>query len=81
MIKNTIIAILLIVLVITIYSYICLSSNIMNYEKERMEFILNKESDIKNKESKLQTMTKCNDELIKYKNVINKITSDLANLN
>ena len=44
MIKNTIITILVILLVVTIYSYICLSSTMMNYEKERMEFILNKEA-------------------------------------
>jgi len=81
MIKNTIIVILIILLIITIYSYICLSSNIMNYEKERMEFILNKEADIKSRESKLLSLTKCNDELLKYKNTINKITTDLTNLN
>ena len=80
MIKNTIIAILVILLIVTIYSYICLSTSMLNYEKERMEFILNKEADIKSRESKLLTQTKCNDELLKYKNVINKITADLANL-
>jgi hypothetical protein len=80
MIKNTIITILVILLVVTIYSYICLSSTMMNYEKERIEFILNKEAEIKSRESKLQTMTKCNDDLLKYKNVINKITADIANL-
>ena len=78
MIKNTIIVILILLLLITIYSYICLSSNILNYEKERMEYILNKEADIKNRESKLQTMSKCNDDLIKYKNVFNKIASNIS---
>ena len=80
MIKNTIIAILVILLIVTIYSYICLSSTMMNYEKERMEFILNKEAEIKSRESTLLSQTKCNDELLKYKNVINKITADITNL-
>ena len=80
MIKNTIITILVILLIVTIYSYICLSTSMMNYEKERIEFILNKEAEIKSRESKLLTQTKCNDDLLKYKNVINKITSDITNL-
>jgi hypothetical protein len=84
MIKNTIIVILLLLLIITFYSYVCLSSNMLNYEKERIEFILtkeseikNKESEIKNKESKLIEMVNCNEQLTKYQNTFNKISSDL----
>jgi len=78
MIKNTIIVILLLLLLITFYAYMCLSSNMIDFQKERMEHIVKKEKELKHKEQKLVSMQECNDNLNKYKLLINKITSDLT---
>lgn len=78
MIKNTIIIILLLLLLITFYAYICLSSNMIDFQKERMEHIVKKEQELKQKEQKLISMAECNDNLNKYKLLVNKITSDLT---
>ena len=78
MIKNTIIIILLLLLLITFYAYICLSTNMIGFQKERMEHIAKKEVYIKQKEQKLLSMTQCNDDLNKYKNMIGKITTDIS---
>ena len=78
MIKNTIIIILLLLLLITFYAYICLSTNMIDFQKERLANILKKESEIIYKEKKLLLTTECNDNLNKYKNMINKITSDIS---
>jgi hypothetical protein len=78
MIKNTIIVILLLLLLITFYAYLCLSNNMMDYQKERMEHILQKEKELKDKESKLISLGECNDNMNKYKNIINKLSSDLT---
>jgi uncharacterized protein (UPF0333 family) len=80
MIKNTIIVILLLLLIITIYSYVCLSTNIVNYEKERMEFILTKESEVAAKQNILVETVKCNSDLTNYKSSIRKLTTDLNKL-
>jgi hypothetical protein len=78
MIKNTIIIILLLLLLITFYAYMCLSTNMMDFKKERMEHIIKKETEIKEKEIKLLSMAECNDNLHKYKNMIGRITTDLT---
>lgn len=78
MIKNTIIVILLLLLLITFYAYMCLSSNMIDFQKERMTHIVKKEKELKLKEQKLISMTECNENLNKYKLLVNKITSDLA---
>ncbi|AYV80367.1 MAG: hypothetical protein Gaeavirus41_1 [Gaeavirus sp.] len=80
MIKNTIIVILLILLIITFYSYYCISTNVVNFQKERMEFVLAKESEIKDKERKLVDTVTCNKELIKHKTLYNNLISDLHKL-
>ena len=77
MIKNTIIVILLILLLITLYAYVCLSSNMINYKKERLEFIINKEKEIKIQEQHLLTLQECNTNLNKYKNIIDNINNQL----
>ena len=79
MIKNTIIIILLLLLLITFYAYMCLSSNMMDFQKERMEHIAKKETEIKHKERKLLSIEESNNNLNKYKNMINKITIDISN--
>ena len=78
MIKNTIIIILLLLLLITFYAYMCLSTNMMDFQKERMEHIIKKEKEIKEKERKLLSMGECNDNLHKYKNMIGRITTDIS---
>jgi len=78
MIKNTIIVILLLLLLITFYAYICLSTNMTDFQKERMEHILKKENELTQKEQKLQTITECNDNMNKYKNIIAKLSTDLT---
>lgn len=78
MIKNTIIVILLLLLLITFYAYMCLSSNMIDFQKERMEHIVKKEKELKHKEQKLVSMQECNDNLNKYKSLLNRITSDLT---
>ena len=79
MIKNTIIIILLLLLLITFYAYMCLSSNMIDFQKERMGHIVKKEQELKQKEQKLISMAECNDNLNKYKLLVNKITLDLTN--
>lgn len=78
MIKNTIIIILLLLLLITFYAYMCLSSNMIDFQKERMGHIVKKEQELKQKEQKLISMAECNDNLNKYKLLVNKITLDLT---
>lgn len=78
MIKNTIIVILLLLLIITFYAYLCLSNNMTNFQKERMEYIYKKEADIKQKEQSLVSLTECNNNMNKYKDIIKKVSSDLT---
>lgn len=52
MIKTTIIIILILLLLITLYSYYCLSSRMINFERSRLEYILQKESELADKEKK-----------------------------
>lgn len=77
MIKNTIIVILLLLLLITFYAYMCLSGNMVDFQKERMEYIVKKEAEIKSREHKLLTTEECNNNLNKYKTMINKVSTDL----
>jgi DNA repair exonuclease SbcCD ATPase subunit len=51
----------------------------MDFQKERMEHIAKKEAEIKHKEQKLLSIEESNNNLNKYKNMINKITSDISN--
>ncbi len=78
MIKNTIIVILLILLLITFYAYMCLSNNMVDYQKERMQHIVKKEAELKHREDNLVSLTECNNNMNKYKNVIHKISNDLT---
>jgi len=78
MIKNTIIVILLLLLLITFYAYICLSNNMTDFQKERLEYVLKKENEITQKEQKLATLAECNENMNKYKNIIGKLSTDLT---
>ena len=84
MIKTTIIIILVFILSITIYSYYCLSSNMIEYEKSRLEYIVNKEKEVKILENKIIAIANCNEKNAKYQkaiNNINNIISELSQIN
>ena len=60
MFKNIIIVVLLVVLIITLYSYTCVTNNMLDYQIIRMQYIEAKENEIellmnelKNRESNL----------------------------
>ncbi len=78
MLKNTIIIILTLLLIITLYSYFCLSNKMLDYEKDRMEFICKKEKEITNKNTILQDCSVCQTELNNYKNSIASIKQAIA---
>ncbi len=78
MIKNTIIVILLLLLLITFYAYMCLSNNMVDFQKERMQYIAKKDSELKSRENNLLSLTECNNNMNKYKNIIQKVSSDLT---
>jgi cell division protein YceG involved in septum cleavage len=80
MVKNIIIFILLLLLIITICSYYYVSCNVIAFKKDRMEFINNKEIEIEKKEKQLLITQQCNQELIKYKKIINDINNLIFNL-
>ena len=80
MIKNIIIFILLVLLIITICSYYYVSSNVITFKKDRMEYIAHKEIEIEKKEKQLLITQECNQELIKYKKIINDINNLIINL-
>jgi hypothetical protein len=76
MIKITIIIILILLLLITLYSYYCLSSRMINFERARLEYILQKESEVTSKEKNIKVVADCsnkNEQLSQALNNINKI--------
>lgn len=83
MIKITIIIILIFLLLITLYSYYCLSSRMINFERERLEHILQKETAVKTKENEIKVVSDCsnkNELLLEALMGINKILGE-ANIN
>jgi hypothetical protein len=46
MFKNIIIVVLLVVLIITLYSYTCVTNNMLDYQVIRMQYIEAKENEI-----------------------------------
>jgi hypothetical protein len=81
MIKTTIIIILILLLLITLYSYYCLSSRMVNFERARLEYILQKESDVKTKESKVKVVADCSNKNIQYLSALENINKILGGLN
>ena len=81
MIKNAIIIILMLLLLITIYSYYCLSNKMNNFERKRLEHIINKENELSNRESTITKITDCNEKYLKYKNALEQVNNLLVNLN
>ena len=79
MIKTTIIIILILLLLITLYSYYCLSSRMINFERARLEYILQKESEIADKEKNIKIVADCsnkNEQLSEVIYSINKIINN-----
>ena len=81
MIKIAIIIILILLLVITLYSYYCLSSQMINFEKSRLEHILKKEVEVSEKEKKIKTVTDCSNKNDSYQEAIKNINSIISSLN
>ena len=81
MIKITVIIILILLLIITIYSYYCLSSSMIDYEKDRLEYILKKEIELNNLEKKIKIISHCNEKNEKYQEAIKNINNIIENLN
>lgn len=80
MIKNTIIIVLILLLLITLYSYYCLSSRMVNFERERLEYILQKENDIKSKENKIKIVEDCSNKNSQFQNALTEINKILKNI-
>ena len=62
------------------YSYYILSHGMLNYEKQRMIFIVHKEAELKEKESKLVTLELCNNTLDSYKMAVNDIKDSIRKI-
>jgi hypothetical protein len=86
MLKNTIIIILTLLLIITLYSYFCLSNKMIDFQQDRMNYIYNKEkefktmnSDIKNCSTYRKDLESCNLNLNQLKESIANNITDLKN--
>lgn len=81
MIKTTIIITLILLLVITLYSYYCLTSKMVNFERARLEYILQKESDVIKRESEVKVIADCSNKNFQYQMALENINKILGELN
>lgn len=81
MIKTTIIIILILLLLITLYSYYCLSSRMINFERARLEYILQKEQEVKTKESSVKVVADCSNKNEQYLSALENINKILGEMN
>lgn len=81
MIKTTIIIILILLLFVTLYSYYCLSSRMINFERERLEYILKKDNELKTMEKNIKVISDCSNKNEKYKKAIQNINLIIEKLN
>jgi hypothetical protein len=58
MFKNIIIVVLLVVLIITLYSYTCVTNNMLDYQVIRMQYIEAKENEIELRMNELKNREK-----------------------
>ena len=58
MFKNIIIVVLLVVLIITLYSYTCVTNNMLDYQIIRMQYIEAKENEIELRMNELKNREK-----------------------
>jgi hypothetical protein len=80
MIKTSIIFILIFLLLITLYSYYCLSYYMVNFERIRLEYILQKEYELNKKENKIKIIQNCSNKNENYKEALNNINNIIINL-
>ncbi len=73
--------ILILLLLITLYSYYCLSSRMVDFERKRLEYILNKENELKNLEKKIKVISNCSEKNEKYQQAIKNINIIIDELN
>lgn len=78
MIKITIIIILILLLIITLYSYYCLSSRMINFERARLEYILQKESELGTKEKNIKVIANCSNKNEQLENALTNINKILG---
>lgn len=81
MIKIIIIIILVLLLFITLYSYYCLSSRMNEFERARLEYILNKENELNQTETKIKIINNCTEKNEKYQIAIKNINNIIDGLN
>lgn len=81
MIKITTIVILILLLFITLYSYYCLSSRMIEFEKKRLEYILRKENELKDLELKIKIVSDCSIKNEQYQSAIKNINTIIDKLN
>lgn len=80
MIKITIILVLILLLLITLYSYYCLSSRMIEFERKRLEYILNKEYELKTLDKKIKIISNCTEKNEKYQLAIQNINTIIDKL-
>lgn len=80
MIKITIIIILILLLLITLYSYYCLSSGMINFQRDRLEYILQKQAELKKKETELTIISNCSNKNKQYERAIDNINKIILEL-
>ena len=78
MIKNTIIIILTLLLIVTLYSYYCLANKMISFQDDRMEYIVGKEKELKEKDIILKSCSQFQLELNNCKNSINIAKNNIA---
>lgn len=71
----------MLLLVITLYSYYCLSSRMINFEKSRLEFLLKKEEELNEREKNIKIVADCSIQNEKYQQTIENINSIIDKLN
>lgn len=79
-ISITIIIILILLLVITLYSYYCLSYRMINFERARLEYILQKDAELSTKEKNIKVITDCSDKNEQLKNALSNINKILGEI-
>jgi hypothetical protein len=73
MIKNITIIILILLLIISFYSYYCLGNSMVNFEDDAMNYIYEKEHELKERETKIGSMIHCQNQNDSYQSAMGKI--------
>lgn len=81
MIKITIIIVLILLLFLTLYSYYYLSYQMIEFKKKRLEYILKKETELKNLEQKINIISDCSNKNEQYQIAIKNINTIIDKLN